>query len=283
MSTDLSRDDFPETDLPLAKAIQTFEAPGLPPGHPAEADIFARHEGIPGHRQEVIKGADIVQVGGGGLGSWIALGLLRSGSCKSLTIIEHDRFERSNASRQLLYANDIGDWKAFALGRNLVDHAVGGARITAIAKPFEEAIAQIAIPASLAVFGVDNNRCRLAGARWARERRIPAVFTMLSRDGMRCHCFLQGPNPWDACIHCALPNLDPESAMPCAAAIITSCFMAGAYTIFFCHRALMGWPEGVTPFNWRAADLLEQKGDEQQPSTGFVKQRSDCPTCGPLC
>src|SRR5437764_14735772 len=179
MSIDSHRDDFPILELPLADAIQTFEAPGLPPGQPGEASAFARHEGVPGHRQVITAGTDIMQVGGGGLGSWIALGLLRSGSCRSLTIIEQDRFERSNASRQLLYADDIGDWKAFALARNLLDHAVGGARITAIALPFEEAVTQVALPANLAIYGVDNNRCRLAGARWARERRIPAVVTML--------------------------------------------------------------------------------------------------------
>jgi molybdopterin/thiamine biosynthesis adenylyltransferase len=278
MSIDSRVDDFPIEDLAPADAIQTFDAPGLPPGHLAEADAFARHIGVPGHRQEATVGADIVQVGGGGLGSWIAVGLLRSGTGRVLTVIDPDRFERINAGRQLMFGADLGAWKAHALGRNLVGHAVGGARITAIALPFQEAVAQLALPASLAVFGVDNNACRLAGARWARERRIPAVFTMLSMDGMRCHCFLQGPNPWDACVHCALPNFDAESAMPCAAAIISSCFLAAAYTIFFCHRALMGWPEGVMPFTWREADLLAATPER----VGFVRQRPDCPTCGPL-
>jgi hypothetical protein len=99
---------------------------------------------------------------------------------------------------------------------------------------------------------------------------------MLSRDGMRCHCFLQGPDPEDACLWCALPNLDPENRAPCAAAIISSCFLAAAYTTFFVHRALMGWSAQMERFNWREGDLTAAVPER----TGNVRRRADCPVCG---
>ena len=270
--------DFPVIELAPSDAIVEFAAPGLPPSLPTEAEVFARQRGIPGHNQELVEKAHITQIGAGGIGSLTGQGLVRSGSCQTLTISDPDRVERSNLHRQLFSAADIGKWKAFALAENLVLHAVSPTQIIAIAWPFEKAMAHLPQSSDLLIVGVDNNACRLAGARFARERRIPAVFTMLSDDGMRMHCFLQWPASTDACLRCALPNLVPGEAMPCANAIITSCFLAAAATIFFCHRALMGWSAGVKPFNWRAADLLAQTPER----TGFVTQRPNCPTCGPL-
>lgn len=147
--------------------------------------------------------------------------------------------------------------------------------LTAIPATFEEAVEEDWFSADLLVVGVDSNACRLAAVRFARQKRIPAVFTMLSLDGMRCQCFLQGPNDSSACLWCALPNLDPEKSTPCAASIISSCLVAGAHAMFFVHRALMGWPEGVEPFNWREVDLLAMAPDR----TGQVKWRSGCPIC----
>jgi len=50
-------------------------------------------------------------VGAGGLASWVALALARSG-VRHLTIVDPDRFDRTNASRQLMFGGDVGDWKA---------------------------------------------------------------------------------------------------------------------------------------------------------------------------
>jgi hypothetical protein len=86
---------------------------------------------------------------------------------------------------------------------------------------------------------------------------IPAIFAMLSADAMRTHVFLQGADPRDACVRCVLSN------------------MCAAFATFFVHRALMGWPEGIEPFNWSEADLMGIAPDR----TGVVQRRSDCPTC----
>ncbi len=268
---------FPEVLLSPHPVIEEVAVEPLPPPHPAEADTFARHEGIPGHRQEALAAARIVLVGAGGLNSWTALGLVRSGA-RSLTIVDPDLVDRTNLPRQFYFREDLGQPKVLRLVHHLAGHSTAGAHLCGIALPFEQALEKFALPADLFIFGVDNNTCRLQGVQEARRRRIPAIFTMLSKDGMRLQCFLQGPDPEDACLWCALPNLDPKSAAPCAAAIISTCFLASAFALFFAHRALMGWPEGSERFNWREADLLGMAPDR----IGLVHRRPGCPVCQSL-
>jgi molybdopterin/thiamine biosynthesis adenylyltransferase len=253
--------------------VTVVKADGFPaPAHAAEADCFARHHGVPGHAQRALESARVCVVGAGGLGGWAALALARSGA-KSMTIIEPDRFERSNASRQLMFGGDVGVHKAFAVARNLAPHMIAGGAMTAIRLPFALAAERYAIGADVILCLVDNNPCRLDAVRFATERRIPAVFAMLSADSMRLHAFLQEPG--GACLWCALPDLDPSAAAPCAAASMASCLLAASHSVFLTHRALMGWPPGVEPFNWRESDLLGTGPDR----VGRIRRRRGCAVC----
>lgn len=265
--------EFPAEFLTLENPLETFLAEEIKATHKAEPDLFARHEGIPAHRQELLENARISFIGAGGLNSWAGVGIARSGG-KYLTFIDQDRADRTNLSRQFYGKDDLGQPKGIRLAKNLTTQAAGGAIITGIGLSFEEAIEQFPLPADVLVVGVDNNACRLKAVEVARKRHIPAIFTMLSRDGMRCQAFLQGASPLDACLWCALPNLDPEKIMPCASAIISGCFLASAFTVFFVHRALMGWGD-LKPFNWREADLSGTMADR----TGTIRKRPDCPVC----
>src|SRR5437870_4131692 len=97
MSTDSSFLEKPDA------GILELRAPGFPgPQHPAEADLFCRQEAMPGHDQTRIANAHVAVVGCGGLGSWIALALARLG-VSQLTLIDPDRFDRTNAPRQLMF------------------------------------------------------------------------------------------------------------------------------------------------------------------------------------
>lgn len=265
---------FPEEFTNPENPLVTFDTEGLKETHESEQHLFVRHNGIPAHDQELLQKARIHLVGGGGLGSYAGLGLIKSG-VKFLTISDHDRVDRTNLSRQFFTKEDLGQLKGVSLARNLADHAAGGATITGIGRQFEETLEKMPLlPADILVVGVDNNACRLAAVQEARRRRIPAVFTMLSINGMRCQVFLQGAFPLDPCLWCALPNLDPERILPCASAIISSCFLASALTIFFVHRALMGWGN-LNPFNWREADLSGETPDR----TGIIRKRDNCEVC----
>ncbi len=268
--------EFPAEFLNLENPLETFQSKEVKATHPAESDLFARHEEIPAHDQKLLGDARIVLVGGGGLNSWAGVGLARCGA-KSITVIDDDRVDRTNLSRQFFGADDLGQPKGKALAKNLATQAVGGGAITGIGLRFEDALEKYPLPADIFVTGVDNNECRLRVAREARRRKIPAVFTMLSTDGMRCQAFLQNASPIEPCLWCALPNLDPERIMPCASAIISSCHLAAAFTVFFTHRALMGWDK-IPAFNWREADLTGIAPDR----IGVVKRRNDCFVCSDI-
>jgi molybdopterin/thiamine biosynthesis adenylyltransferase len=259
-----------------SELVATRHAPGIPAVHPAQASVFARHAKVPGHRQDALRHVRIGMVGCGGLNSWAALGLLRSGAT-SLTLFDDDHVERTNFARQLFFADDECKPKAHSLVDNLVGHAVGGGTLTGIALTFEDAIERFPMPLDVLVVGVDNNICRLACVKWARNQRIPAVFTMLSTDGLRCGSFLQGSDPvCDPCLWCAQPNLDPEETAECGVgSIITSCLLASALTVYFVHRAVMGWPNGVEPFTWREADLTGMVPDR----IVNVRKRPNCIVC----
>ena len=79
--------------------------------------------------------------------------------------------------------------------------------------------------------------------------------------GFRCYAFLQGPGSDDAWLHCARPNTDPESVAPCASVTVAGCLSTGGLAVFFAYRALMGWPEGVEPFNYREIDLTGEASE----------------------
>lgn len=265
--------EFPADLLALENPLETFIAEEIKPMHRAEPGLFARHNGIPAHNQTLYEKSRITLVGGGGLNSWAGVSLARSGA-KFLTVVDDDRVDRTNLARQFFFKGDLGEPKGNRLAKNLTTQAVGGATITGIGLSFEEAIEEFPLPADILVVGVDNNACRLKAVEVARKKGIPAVFTMLSRDGMRCQAFLQSPSTLEPCLWCALPNLDPERVLPCASAIISSCFLASALTVFFVHRALMGWGE-IEPFNWREADLSGMTFDRK----GTIQKRLNCPVC----
>ena len=256
----------------------TVEAPGYPPpGHPAEPDLFARHAEVPGHDQAAIARSHVLIVGAGGLGGWAALALARVG-VRQLTIVDPDRFDRTNAPRQLMFPGDLGRPKALRLAHNIAAHMVAGGTIRAhelaFDLSFDESFDGEMAGVSLILGLVDNNRCRLDVSRVARRRRVPAVFTMLSLDGERMHSFLQSPHREHACLWCALPNLDPDGAAPCAAATIVSCLAAASATAAFAIRALTPTPS-VWIQNWREGHVSGVFG-----RVGQVARRPGCPGCG---
>ncbi len=278
MSTILPIDPFSEDDEGI---IKIFNARRLPRHHPAEADLFARHAGIPGHHQEKIGStrAATAIVGAGGVGCPIAIMTARSG-CQFMMIMDHDRYDRTNAPRQYVKPKDIGENKAIVLASNIVEdgHMVAGGSILAVGMPFTEALAATMVEIAVMIVGIDNNQGRVDAAKTARTMRVPAVFVMLSPDSHRYHCFLQGPNPSDACLACCFPDVDPTANAPCVDAIITGCMHAASVAVFLAHRALCGWPDGVDPYNFREGDLMAT----YESRVGRVEQRPDCWLCGAI-
>ena len=242
----------------------------------AASDPFHhRQRNVTGHDQEELRRARFLFAGAGGINSWAVEAFARAGAT-DIAICDADSIDATNLARQNFHAEQVGMPKASSLASNIQPLLFAGGRVTAFSMTFEQAIAAYPIGTDVILCGVDNNAGRLAVSRFARARQIPAVFSMLSPDGMRCHCFLQGPAAEDACLWCALPDLDPAQAAFCdAGAILASCFLVNAYALFFTYRALMGWPGDVEPFNWREGNLLGTSPDR----IGRVARRSDCIIC----
>jgi len=261
MSTDWL---FAETPVVLIRA-----ATGFPDAlHPSEADLFCRQAAMPRHRQDLLDTAHVVVVGCGGLGSWIALALARMG-VRALTLIDPDRFDRTNAPRQIVLPADLGAFKAHAVAANIEPHMTNRGAIRSIAQPFAEGLGLLDGSVQGVVVSVDNNATRLEASGWARIHGIAAVFVMLSRDGLRAQSFRQdidGP-----CLSCVLPDLDPQVAAPCAAAAITSCYLAASHGVQMLADAIMGG--SLTP-SWRETSL-----DGSTERIARPTRRADCDAC----
>lgn len=272
------RPPFPDMRARLEPVV--IEVPAPARLHPAEPDVFARHNGVLGHDQELLASKHVTIVGAGGIGSWVAVNCVRLGFRRVLVIDGDPAADATNLPRQLFKPSDRGLPKAVAVARSVAEHAIAGATITAVPLTFEEALDQLSsFDTDVIAVGTDNNASRAFAARWAREHGVAAVFTMLSPDGsFRCISFSQGPDPVDACLWCAFPDLDPDQSTPCVAAMIPGCMLSGALTATFIYRAIMGWPREIERFNLRDVDLLGRVSDRAV----LVPRRPGCWLCGPM-
>lgn len=230
--------------------VVAVRAPGYPPpSHHAEEGLFDRQVRMPGHDQDALARAHVLVIGCGGLGSWSAMLLARLG-IGQLTLADADRFTRSNLHRQLAEPADLNVPKAHALARTVARHMLSPGTITGIAQPWPDAWRHVPAPVDGLLVGVDNNRARLAASDFARRLEVPAAFVMLSVDGYRVQGVLQAPD--GPCLSCFLPNLDPDRAMPCAAASAPGCLVAAGHAV----ELLAGWLMGRRDLpRWRETSL----------------------------
>lgn len=227
-----------------------FRTSGFPAArHAAEPDLFCRQAAMPNHDQARLEAARIGVIGCGGLGSWIGLGLARMGA-RTLTFVDPDRFDRSNAPRQFMFVDDLGEPKARALARNVLPHMTNAGTARSLNCSFDVALAELTGHVTALAVGVDNNAVRLAAAKFGIDQQCPVVFVMLSRDGERAQVFLQQPS--GPCLRCVLPNIDPEAAAPCAAASIASCGLAAAHAVDLLVSSIM---ESSSTPTWRETSL----------------------------
>jgi molybdopterin/thiamine biosynthesis adenylyltransferase len=261
-------------DLHRDQTVRVFSS--VESQHLPQDEVFARQREVPGHASDhSLSNKCVAVVGVGGIGCSVMLALARSGVGR-LIAIDDDLVDGSNLARQVLLApHDIETPKAFAAARNLVSTCASKIEVAGINRRLEEVEDSELQEADCWVVGIDNNWGRQEACTRARRAGVPAVFAMLSQDGMRFNCFLQGAEPGSPCLWCALPHLDPDKAMPCAAAILTTCLVIGGVAAFFAHRAILGWPKGVKPFNWREGDLLARTPDR----AGRVAKVVNCRMC----
>ncbi|MGH9464923.1 MAG: molybdopterin-synthase adenylyltransferase MoeB [Thermoanaerobaculia bacterium] len=192
-----------------------------PAGHPSlSPSELARYGrqlvlpevGRPG--QERLKGARVLLVGAGGLGSPVALYLAAAGVGR-LTLVDGDRVERSNLHRQILYGeSDVGRPKLEAAAARLRE-ANPHVEVRPVAERFTAAnAAALVADHDVVVDGTDNftarylvnDACVLAGK--------PNVFGSVLRFEGQVSVFWSPRGP---CYRCLFPEPPPAGLVPSCA------------------------------------------------------------------
>jgi molybdopterin/thiamine biosynthesis adenylyltransferase len=213
-----------------------------------------RQSKIPGFDQKVFSKSRVLCIGAGGIVSQIAPTLARKGIGR-ITLLDDDIVEASNLNRQRFYIKDVGENKALALAENLLRECIAETVIQGITLRLEEAMARdIDLSCDVAVCGVDNNPARVAASRYYRARRVPVIFTAVSRDGDHGYVFVQekaGP-----CIGCLFPDMTDDDRYPCPGtpAIADILQAVGALAVYSLDTLLMKRPRR---WNYRRISLSD--------------------------
>ena len=228
-----------------------------------------RQERIPWWHQDRMGNARALVVGAGGLGGPVSHQLTQQG-VGELNIIDNDRVDITNLSRQFYTARDVGQYKAHALPKRLRPFATGPTIIKGYAAKFEDV--NLDEPPDIIVCGVDNDTANVSVAQYAHKHRIPVVFVNVSKDGEACRVFIQTPGA--ACFACYKPNaLTPKPPAPCTPtpAIVDILHVATGLAVRATTTLLMG--ESIGDYNCR--DLTMSGTD----LTKTVQRRNECPLC----
>ncbi len=174
---------------------------------------LGRHSGIEGFDQQAYSRATVLCIGAGGLIGSVAPVLARKGA-GAITILDHDEVEVTNLNRQRFYAGDIGENKAIALARNLVNECTSATLITGVATSIEQAIGVgVNLSCDVAVCGVDNNAARVATAKHFRSRSLPVIFVGVSINADHGYVFVQDKD--GPCFGCLFPDAIDDVSRPC--------------------------------------------------------------------
>jgi len=240
----------------------------------AELDRYARHIVLPhvgGAGQIKLKGARILVIGAGGIGS-AAIPSLAAAGTEMLRIVDDDTVSLSNLQRQTLFVTaDIGRSKVGAAAE----------RITALnphvaVDPREIRADAGSLPAlldgmDLVLDGCDNFATRLAVSDAATVARVPLISAAIAQFQGQVGTF----RGWEAdlpCYRCFVGDaLDPDDCDSCAeqgvlGALVT---MVGGFAAMEAMRAIIGFGEdaagklhvidGLAPA-WRCIALPKDPG-----------------------
>ena len=255
----------------LTPLVLTCET--LHPTDPLEPPVADRQGRVPGFSQDALSGLTVLLVGAGALGGEIAEGLVRKG-VGTLEIVDFDTVALPNLNRQFFFKQDLYKSKAWALARNLYPHGAMGTKIIAWNLSFEQLLESGTNPAcDVVISAVDDGRTRVAIAKFALERRIPALFGGASTGADYAQLFVQEPGK--ACFGCAFPDEVTAARSPCPGSpAIKDLFKGLAWLALYAVDSLVM----DRPRTWQLHTLCPANAEFTQ--SGPVQIRSDCPICG---
>ncbi len=192
----------------------------------------------------------VVLLGAGGLGCPAALALSEEARARSLdlrlVIVDPDRIDRSNLSRQILFTEkDVGLFKSEVAARRTASEAVV-ARFDASTAP------GLLEKADILLDGTDNFETRFLANDEALARGIPLVHGAALGWIGQLLTILPGRT---GCLRCLFEGPPPAGAVPaCAEAGVLSplCGVVGAAMARAAVQIVLGAPEAGVLYRWDA-------------------------------
>lgn len=235
--------------------------------------IVMREIGGPGQRR--LRGAKILVVGAGGLGS-PALIYLAAAGIGTIGIVDDDKVSLSNLQRQVIHTTDrVGTPKSESARdaiRALNPHVLVRLHETRLT---EENAAEIVKPYRLVIDGTDNFETRYLVNRICVERNVTLVSAALSPWEGQLSVF----KPWEGgpCYACVFPE-------PPAEGLIQSCSAAGVLGPLAGVMGSMAAAETIKDVALAGRSLknrlLVYNALEGETRTFSIDKRPDCPVCG---
>jgi len=237
------------------------------------AELNASQGKVPGFDLAALQGAHIVLIGAGGIGSQVATALVRKGVGR-LTLLDDDRVEDRNLTRQLFSKRDVGKFKAVQLARRLARDGLFPTKIEAFPRRFQELVGRghDFTKASILICGVDNNPSRRDVSAYAIDHDMVVIHAAVSRDGNQLYVMVQEPR--QACWGCAFPHYVNDSNYPCNLPGIIDVLQVVAGFIVFAVDSIVC----ARPRTWNVRDTYL---DGSLPDrTRSIDRRPDCSLCG---
>lgn len=242
---------------------------------PHELDRYARQmvlRDIGGAGQARLRGARVLVVGAGGLGSPLCLYLAGAG-VGQITVADDDRVSLSNLHRQVIFRDaDTGRPKAQAAAQAMA--ALNGhIRVTALDRRITAEDSALILNHDLVIDGSDSFASRSAVNRACVAAGVPLLAGAISQwDGQ---VTLYHPASGAPCLACLFPEA-PARAMPCAQAGVAGP-LPGIIGSLMALEAIKHLTGAGTGLHGRMV-LFDGLYGETRSIT--VARRPDCPVCG---
>ncbi len=226
--------------------------------------------------QRALQGAKALLVGVGGLGTWAADLLVRSG-IGTLRLVDSDRIELANLHRQGLFTEGMALMrmpKASMAADRLEAHNSNVTLEPLDVRATRENIEQLAAGMHCLLDGTDNFPTRFLLNDVAVKHNIPWVFAGVVRAEGQILAILPGRTPCLRCLYDSPPESSDTAAtagvLPPAVATIASLLCMEAFKI------LCGRLDAVSPHLLK----LDLWGNTIQRLDVSAARRPDCPCCG---
>lgn len=242
-----------------------------------DIDRYARQLILPevgGAGQKKLKGARVLLVGAGGLGSPAALYLAAAG-VGTLVLVDDDLVDLTNLQRQILhFTPDVGKAKVQSAREKLVALNPGVKVLAKKARFTPANAARLMAGCDLVLDGSDNFDTRYAVNAACSAQGIPLVWGAVLRwEGQIMTVF---PDK-TACYQCLFPEPpDPALAQSCSNAGIMGSVAGTVGTLMATEalKILLAKGESLVGRFW-ALDFLKMNVRERD-----VYRRKNCPACG---